>query len=319
LSVETVITALNDPDHVPPATSLAQLSNLSGNDLERVSGAFRSLSIQRRRDVIDVLADLAEDNVELSFDAVFELGLDDSDVQVRAQSIRALWENEEAGVARRLLSMVANDPEAMVRSEAAAALGLFLTRAELDGTDDQLTSAIEEALRSVYYDEGQLVEVRGRALEALGVRSDEWVADLISEAYESGDRRLSISAIQAMGRSADPRWLPTVVDQMVSEDGEMRYEAATAAGEIGDEDAVPALAELMNDEDAEVQEAAISALGAIGGQAARSVLQAVASEHDDERVIEAVTEALAQADFLENPMAFKLYLDREDADDEEDA
>ena len=94
----------------------------------------------------------------------------------------------------------------------------------------------------------------------------------------------------------------------------MRFEAATAAGEMGDEEAVPQLAELTADEDAEVQEAAIGALGQIGGEAAKSLLQSLAAETDDERVLDAVTEALATADFLDDPMAFKLYLDRDGAD-----
>ena len=39
-----------------------------------------------------------------------------------------------------------------------------------------------------------------------------------------------ISAVHAMGRSADPDWLPTIIEEMHSDDSEMRFEAATAAG-----------------------------------------------------------------------------------------
>ena len=317
MSLDTLISALQDPEHAPVATSLAQLSALADDDLARFTGVFRSLSIQRRREVIDILADLTEDNVEFAFDRVFFLGFEDPDVQVRSQSIKALWEYKGDDLARRLIQML-NDLEALVRGEAALALGLYLTRAELNDADDPIAPEIEEALRSVYYDESQLVEVRGRALEALGIRSHEWVHDLINDAYGSGDRRLSISAVHAMGRSADPDWLPVLFDEMVSEDAEMRFEAATAAGEMGDEEAVPQLAELASDEDAEVQEAAIAALGQIGGPASKSVLQSLATEYDDERILDAVTEALATADFLDDPMAFKLYLDRNAADDGEE-
>ena len=51
---------------------------------------------------------------------------------------------------------------------------------------------------------------------------------------------------------------------------------------------------------------------------AKSVLQEIAAETDDERVQEAVGEALMQAEFLDDPLAFKLFLDRESADDAED-
>jgi HEAT repeat protein len=318
VSLDAVIDALQDPEVAPPATSLALLSGADDTDFARFVEIFPALSIQRRREVIDALADLAEDTIELTFDRVFLLGLADPDVQVRAQSIKALWENESSEVARRFIALL-EDEEALVRGEAALGLGLYLTRAELGEGDEALSEEIEEALRAVYYDEAQLVEVRGRALEAVGVRSKEWVHDLIDDAYGSGDRRLAISAVHAMGRSADPEWLPILFDEMVSEDSEMRFEAATAAGELGDDEAVPNLADLAADEDAEVQEAAIAALGAIGGAAAKDVLQSLASEYDDERVLEAVTEALMQADFLDDPMAFKLHLDRASADhDDED-
>lgn len=317
MSIDTAIEALQDPETAPPATSLALLSGIADEDFARFKEIFPTLSIQRRREVIDALADLSEDTVELSFERVFLHGLEDLDVQVRAQSIKALWEHEGMDLARRLMAML-EDPEALVRGEAALALGLFLTRAELNGEEDDASAEqIEEALKNVYYAEDQLVEVRGRALEALGIRAKEWVRELIDDAYGSGDRRLAISAVHAMGRSADPEWLPVLFDEMVSEDSEMRFEAAQAAGELGDEEAVPNLAAMATDEDAEVQEAAIAALGSIGGPAAKDVLQSLATEYDDERILEAVSDAMMQAEFLDDPMAFKLYLDRASADDGE--
>ncbi len=317
MSLETVITALQDTEQTPSATSLSLLSGLPDEDFPRFAETFGALSIQRRRDVIDTLAKLAEDNVELSFDRVYWLGLDDFDVQVRAESIKALHEYEEFDLARRLVAML-QDPEALVRGEAALALGLYLARAELDDKRDDVTGEIEEALRTLYYDESQIVEVRGRALEALGILSRDWVTDLINDSYGSGDRRLAISAVHAMGRSADPEWLPIIFDEMLSEDAEMRFEAAQAAGELGDEEAILNLAGLTSDDDAEVQEAAITALGAIGGAAAKSVLTDLLSEYDDERVLEVVTEAMATADFLEDPMALRAYLDGTAADDDAD-
>jgi HEAT repeat protein len=304
-------------EQAPPATSLAYLSSAPDDEFARFSSLFPTLSIQRRRDVIDILGDLTEDNVELTFEPVFILGLDDPDVQVRSESIRALWDFDDAAFARKLMGML-DDAEALVRGAAALGLGHFMMRAELSDEDTSLTNEIEAALRGLYYDDSQLDEVRGRALESVGVRSHDWVAEMIGHAYESGNSRLKISAVHAMGRSADPAWLPTIYDEMLSEDSEMRFEAATAAGEIGDEEAVDSLSELTADDDPEVQEAAIAALGAIGGEAVKSVLQSLATEHDDERVQEAVADALATAEFLDDPMAFKMFLDRQDADDLEE-
>lgn len=314
MSLETLLPQLGDPARPPSATELASLDRLSGAGREQFLAVWRGISIQRRRDVIDLLADIAEDNAELNFDAVFMIGLLDGDVQVRAESVKALWEYEGMDLVPVLIRLL-DDQEALVRAEAALGLGRYLLRAELNGDEDDRLGEAEEALRAVAHDEAQLTEVRGRAIEALGVREYEWVHDMIEEAYGSGDRRMSISAVHAMGRNADPEWLPAVLDEMESDDPEMRFEAAAAAGAMEDESAIPSLARLVDDDDAEVQEASIAALGSIGGPLARSVLHAAASEHDDERVLQAISDALSEADFVEDPLGFKMYLDQSVADD----
>jgi HEAT repeat protein len=167
-------------------------------------------------------------------------------------------------------------------------------------------------------DPAELEEVRGRALEAIGVRAHEWVRELIDDAYAGGERRMKISAVHAMGRSADPEWLPMVLEELDSDDAEMRFEAAIAAGSIGDEEALADLAELADDEDAEVQEAAIGGLGGIGGLAARSALHQIASDTKDERILEAVRDALEQADFSDDPLGVQVSIARSMAEDEDD-
>jgi len=309
VSIETVIPQLRDEQHHLTAGELASLSAIDDDDRARFLDVWRSLSVQRRRNVIDWLSDLAEDNVELDFMRVFLIGLFDEDVQVRADSIKALWEYEGDDLPPLLMRLL-RDPEALVRSEAALGLGRFLLRAELDGEEGEHVIEWESALRAVLRDPTELNEVRGRALEALGVRGHEWVRDEIEEAYSSGERRLQISAVHAMGRNADLDWLPTILEEMHSDDAEMRYEAATAAGSIADEDAIAELARLAYDEDAEVQEAAISSLGQIGGSAARSVLQQVAADIKDERVLEVVSDALSEADFVEDPLGITMHLER---------
>jgi len=314
MSLETLLPQLDNPEQAPPASDLTALTRLGGTDRERFLAVWRTLSVQRRRDIIDLLADMAEDNVELDFDNVFLIGLLDDDVQVRAQSIKALWESDDRDLPGVLIRLL-RDPEALVRAEAALGLGRFLLRAELEGKRGLDVPAIEQALRSILLDESELTDVRGRALEALGIRSEDWVRDEIERAYTGGDRRMMISAVHAMGRNADTAWLATIIAEMESDDAEMRFEAATAAGALGDETAIPALAGLAADDDAEVQEAAIAAIGEIGGPAARSALHAIAEDETDERVLGAVTDALSDADFVEDPLGFKMHLDRSVADD----
>lgn len=316
MSLDTLLPQLQDESPVS-AVDLSALSGLAGGEHERFLDVWRGLSIQRRRTIIDRLAELVEDNVDYDFSSVFLTGLVDDDVQVRADSIKALWEYEGDDLIAVLIRLL-KDPEAIVRAEAALGVGRFLLRAELMDERGGHVEEMEDALRDVIRNEDELVEVRGRAIEAVGVRGHEWVHDLIEDAYASGERRLQISAVHAMGRSADPDWLPAIVEEMHNEDPEMRFEAAQAAGELGEDDIIPELSALTQDEDAEVQEAAIAALGHIGGPAARSVLHSVASETSDDRVLESVTDALSEADFVEDPLGVKLYLDRSVAEDREE-
>ena len=317
VSLETLLPKLENNDEPLSAKELAGLSAIRGGEHERFLEVWRRLSIQRRRGVIDKLADITEDAVELDFSRVFLAGLFDDDVQVRAESIKALWEYEGADLPPVLLRLL-GDPEALVRSEAALGIGRFLLRAEVDDSSASQTDEMETALRGTVNDPAELAEVRGRALEALGVRSHEWVRELIDEAYASGERRMQISAVHAMGRSALAEWLPTIIEEMHSDDSEMRFEAAIAAGSIGDEDAIGDLAELADDDDVEVQEAAIGALGDIGGPSARGVLHDIASDTQDERILEAVSDALAQADFVDDPLGIQVSIGRSLAEDEED-
>jgi HEAT repeat protein len=319
MALDTLLDKLQTEDHLAPS-DVASLSGIGGTDRERFLETWRSLSIARRRSVIDWLAELSEDSAEYDFTPVFMAGIFDDDVQVRGESIKGLWEYEGDDFVPVLMRLLA-DPEALVRGEAALGLGRYLLRAELSDRSDERVAEMESGLRNVLHDSSELPEVRGRALEALGVRTHEWVRDEIDDAYGGGDRRMRISAVHAMGRSADPEWLPIILEEMQSDDGEMRFEAATAAGMIAEEDVVPELAALAYDEDAEVQEAAISALGQIGGPAARSALHSVASESRDERVLEAVSDALSEADFMEDPLSVQAFIEQslsEEQDEEDD-
>lgn len=318
MSLDTLFASMEESPAAPAAVELAKLSGIGGDDRERFIDVWRRLSIQQRRNIVDRLAEMAEDNAEFDFNAVYMLGALDDDVQVRADSVRALWEYEGDDLVGVLLRLL-RDPEAIVRAETALALGRFLFRAELTDDTSPRIGEIENALRLVATDEAELAEVRGRAIEALGVRGHEWVRDLIEDAYASGDRRLRISAIHAMGRNADLDWLPNVLEEMNSDDPEARFEAATAAGEIADEEAISELARLTDDDDGDVRDAAISALGQIGGPEARNILHTIASESDDDRVLEAVSVALSEADFFEDPLGIRVELDRSVAEDMEEA
>jgi HEAT repeat protein len=184
-------------------------------------------------------------------------------------------------------------------------LGRFELLAELDGLPPGQAARIDNALRAAIADSDEGVEVRARAIEAIGARSEPWVEGIIRSAYEGPNQRLRVSALEAMGRTCNSDWLPLLIGELENEDPEIRFEAAGALGEIGDEAAVPHLLQRLDDEDAEVQDTVIAALGEIGGRRSRSALERLA-KHPVERVREAAQEALEQIDFADDPLTLRI-------------
>ncbi|MGB2694078.1 MAG: HEAT repeat domain-containing protein [Dehalococcoidia bacterium] len=305
MSFETYVQELVDPARALVASKLASLSNMEPAEAALLADVWLDMEANRRRSLVQQLVDIAEDNIELNFDAAFLLALADEDAEVRRAAIAGLWEYEGRDLIDALLELLRSDSDAAVRAEAASALGRFILQAEFDVLRSTESERIEEALRLTFEDEDELAEVRGRALESIGARSEAWVEDLIDRAYDSPDRRLRLSAVHAMGRSCDAAWLPKLVTELESDDAEMRFEAAVACGSIGDDAATSYLVPLLHDEDAETQEAAIAAVGEIGGAEAREALQNIV-EGADERVREAVDVALAGLEFADNPLGAQL-------------
>jgi HEAT repeat protein len=284
---------------------LVNLSSLAPDEAAAFEEAWRGADGHRRRQVMQQLFELAEDNVELNFDAVFLVGLSDSDAEVRRCGIRGLWEYEGRDLIPTLVALLLADMDQTVREEAALALGRYALKAEFDEIRASDASIVDDALQRAIADPEQTTEVRARAVEAVGARTQPWVIQVIEDAYHSGQHRLRVSALHAMGRNCDARWLSALVRELESDDAEMRYEAATACGCLGDEAAVAHLLPLIKDDDAEVQEAAIRALGQIGGQEAKRALEGCLASAE-ERVRDAALAAIAEVDFGEDPLGFKL-------------
>jgi HEAT repeat protein len=169
------------------------------------------------------------------------------------------------------------------------------------------------------------LEVRRRALEALAFSSRRELAALIEEAYDSDELQLRVSALFAMGRTADSRWAQQVQAELGSPVPELRFEAARAAGELELSDAAPVLAELAQDEDPQVREAAIWSLSQVGGTTAQAALNQLLEAAEDEAEQEYLQEALENLEFTTDMESFALFdfeaedtPDPENSDDEDD-
>jgi HEAT repeat protein len=130
---------------------------------------------------------------------------------------------------------------------------------------------------------------------------------------------MQLSAVYAMGQTADRRWVPIIIQEMRSPYMEMRLEAARSAGNIGSGDAVDRLIELLHDEELEVQLAAVTALGQIGSDQAYEALAVLMDDEDAYELHEAIEEAMDEIEWLGGDLDLTLmeWDDDEFVDDDE--
>ncbi len=284
---------------------LQRLSDLSPEQAGQLAARWADINVRRRRRILQELIDLAEDTVELNFAVVFRHAFEDDDAEVRLAAVRGLWEYESPDLIDNLTALTETDDGAAVRAEAALALGRFVLLFEVGRLRERHFERAVASLRRVVENAAEIEEVRARAIEAIGAHDASWVRQAVTQAYESGSHHLKVSAVHAMGRSAEPRWLPLLKRELASDDAELRYEAAVASGSLADEAAVPSLVPLAADPDDEVRAAAVSALGEIGGEAARRALDDLI-DRPSEPASDAAAAALAEIEADEDPLAFKL-------------
>ena len=300
---------LKDPSARLSVAGLQQLASLEREQAAALRSAWPQVGAERRRQVVHRLMELAEDNVDMDFDAVFFAALDDGDAAVRADAVRGLWEYEGRDLVAALLRLLEKDEEPEVRSEAALALGRFVVLSETGRLREEQFQQVEAGLRRALEDELEVDEVRGRALEAIGASGRPWVEQAIEHFYEGEAPRLRVSAIHAMGRSCDALWLPIPIEELANDDPEIRYEAATALGSLADRRSLADLAPLLRDPDLEVREAVIAALGQMGGSEAKLLLRPLLRDASPS-VQEAAAAALAEADFDLDPLSIEYEVER---------
>jgi HEAT repeat protein len=287
---------------MPEHGSLYYLSKLDGEDAARVREVWPHLPVELRRRLVARLAEVAEADFEVDFGAIFRVGLEDEDAEVRTAAIEGLWEDEDVRLVPFLAALLREDEAANVREAAATSLGRFVLLGELEKIRPDPHGLAYQTLLAACQDPEEDKKVRRRALESLAYTSNETVAELIREAYAAPEEKVHISAVFAMGRSADTRWARHVRQELFRPNPELRYEAARACGELQLSEAVPELEELADDADPEVQEAALWALGQIGGDKARQILERYCRT-GDEAARAAAEAALDQLEFLHGDLS----------------
>lgn len=300
------------------SSKLYSLSRMNQESLSTFKQMWPTIPVQRRRTILQELMETAEINFEVDFDPVFLTALGDEDAEVRATAIKSLWDYEQTSLIAPFIHLLKTDESAVVREAAASGLGKFVYLKELEEIDWNEGTLAEEALLETIHNADENVNVQRRAVEAIAFSSRPGVVEIIEAAYYSDDEKVQVSAVFAMGRSADKRWLPLVIEELDNNNSELRFEGARACGELEAKGAVNKLVFIIDeDPDLEVQEMAVWALGRIGGDTARQALEACVNS-DVEALALAAEESLDELNIFDDALIMYDFDDDDEFDYDED-
>jgi len=320
ISIQQLIDALLDESKVFPARYLHRLSDLTLEDASEIKKQWFSISPKRRTALLEDLEQLGEADDILSFDEVCRIALKDDVPAVRRLAIQILRTYEKPRLIPAFLTMMETDTSPEVRAAAAAAMGAFIYMGEIEEISTRILRWIEDCLLRVTNSSDDKLVCR-RALEALGYSSRDEVPPLIEKAYAMKDADWQVSALFAMGRSADARWKSLVLARLDDSRPAVRAEAAAAAGELELQEATKPLLKLLRDEEDDVRTAAIWSLSQIGGERVAEALDALLQKTEDEDETELLEDALDNLAFTGDMRKFALLdipEDESDMDDEVD-
>jgi len=316
ITIKQVVDAMMDANTPLHPSYLYRLSDLDTPDLAVIKKAWSDIPAWRRQEIMEAVVDLGEDDYVLSFEAFARQGSQDDEARIRELSVRALWEYESPDLVPDFIQILRYDPDAEVRAVAATALGKYVFLGEIEELPVTTLRAIEDELLLVTRSSDTTL-VRRRALESLGYSSRGEVPPLIDEAYYSGSTEWLVSALFAMGVSANKDWNPLVLSQLDSDNVEVLQEAIKAAGELEIHESVARLIDLLSSDDSDLRMASAWSLSQIGGEGVRVALEDLYEEVEDDEEADYIESALENLDFTEDVALFDLMDVDEEGEDEE--
>lgn len=309
--------ALLDRDAPFPPSFLYFFSDITRGELKEIEKVWQEVWTERRRGLLEDMETLAEKDTLLFFDHMAVMCLTDPDPVARATAIRLLWQSDEEALVPKLIKMLREDPEVIVRAAAATALGVFVYQGELEEIEESTYDRILQNLFQVYTGTDDRL-VRRRALESLGYASHPDVQGFIEEAYETDNEEWLQSALFAMGRTCNTSWVDWILDMFDHPDSLVRYEAVRAIGELEAKAAREPLFDLLEEgtEDEDIYLAAIWSLSKIGGRGVRELIETSLEETDDPEEIRFLEEALENLNFTEQVGGFDMMYFGDDTQDD---
>jgi HEAT repeat protein len=276
---------------------VSELSDPSRDQLQAFDAVWPTLPADTRRQIVREMMRQSDENLALDFSRYFRSAMHDEDDEVRALSVRSLWEDDSLSFLHDVSDLTMTEQSAAVQEAIAITLGTFSYQVELDELDAEEAALTQKALFHLI-DSGRNWMVRRRALESAAYMSrNERVKEAIQHAYESDFEQECAGALVAMGRHLDPAWYSIIRKELRNEDPDIRCEAARAAGEFGEAGAIDELARLVDDEDEEIREVSIRSIGQIGGRHAIDTLRYLETQVSEE-LKSVIRSALDEAEFL---------------------
>lgn len=307
-SFQTVLDALLATGRDFPRRYLGLFSDIGAIELKTLLDVWPRVSPSRKLSLLEGLESLSEADTLVNFDDFARAILNDPGASVRLHAIRLLDRGvcEDEKLVPIYLNLLKNDPDAGVRAEAATALGLFVDLGELEEITEKAYGEVQAALLESAGGADE-ARVRRHALASLGYSSSPEVVDLIESAFQREGVEWKVSALTAMGRSADDRWEDFILRSLLHENEKIRRAAAQSAGNLALKSARPVLLRMLTeDEDDDVTSAAIWSLSQIGGEDVQIVLESLLDQAEDEDQIEFLEDALDNLAFTEDLDRFEL-------------
>ncbi|MCJ7548678.1 MAG: HEAT repeat domain-containing protein [Anaerolineae bacterium] len=294
--------ALEEDKHMPAPDLLLMLSGLPERNNARAGRAWHGLPLEVRLELVRILSRMAIDDYTTDFSAVFRIAMEDVDADIRVDSIAGLDETDDVRLVPAFVEILQDDLSEAVRVAAADGLAKYVLMGELEKIRRTVFSTAVLALRESYLNPSEAPPVRRHALMATAYTEEYGVPELIAGAYKDADEAMRISAIVAMGRSANEEWGRIVRRELSSPIPDMRLGATRAAGELQLEVAIDEIVDLADDVDQRVRAAALWALGQIGGEVAHRTLAKYTSD-EDETLRTAAEDALQQLEFFSGDLS----------------
>ena len=317
-SFQTVLDSLLASERDFPRRYLQFFSDIAPDELKSLLDAWPSVKPDRKLSLLKGLEALADGDTLVNFDEFARSILDDPDASVRVNAIRLLDECDDIKLVTAYIGLLKNDPDVNVRTEAANALNLFVDLGELDEIPEEDYELVQTVLLESARGADE-TRVRRRALESLGWSSNPEVAGLIESAFDE-NIEWQVSALIAMGRSADDRWEDRVLRSMLDDNEKIRKTAVQSVGMLGFKSArQPLLRMLESEESDEVISAAIWSLSQIGGEDVQTYLETLLDQTEDEDLVNFIEGALENLAFTEDLDRFELMaFDPDDIEDLEE-